>query len=85
MSLEKEQIREFLQKMDNRILKVSDDDSLLTTGIIDSLKMVELLSFIEKSYGITVDDDELSPENFETVNSIVSFLEQKKMNEQKLD
>ena len=78
MDSERQQIREFLQKMDNRIVNVNDDDSLLTTGIIDSLKMVELLTFIEKTYGVTVDDDELSPENFETVNSIIGFLGQKK-------
>ena len=78
MGSERQQIRDFLKKMDNRIVDVKDDDSLLTTGIIDSLKMVELLTFIEKSYGITVDDDELSPENFETVNSIIEFLDQKK-------
>ena len=78
MDSERQQIRDFLQKMDNRIVNVKDDDSLLTTGIIDSLKMVELLTFIEKSYGIIVDDDELSPENFETVDSIIGFLGQKK-------
>ena len=78
MSSERKEIRDFLKKMDNRITNVKDDDSLLTTGIIDSLKMVELLAFIEKNYKITVDDDELSPENFETINSIIGFLEQKK-------
>ena len=75
---QKQDLREFLLKLDSRIENVKDDDSLLTTGIIDSLKMVELLGFIETNYGIKVDDDELSPENFETVNSIVSFLSQKK-------
>ena len=78
MSLERKEIRDFLKKMDNRIMKVKDDDSLLTTGIIDSIKMVELLTFIENNYKITVDDDELSPENFETISSIIGFLEQKR-------
>ena len=78
MSLERKEIRDFLKKMDNRIMNVKDDDSLLTTGIIDSIKMVELLTFIEDNYKITVDDDELSPENFETISSIIGFLEQKR-------
>ena len=78
MSAEKEAVREFLGKMDNRMKEVKDDESLLMTGVIDSIKMVELLSFFEKSYGITVDDDELNPENFETIDAIVSFISQKR-------
>ena len=74
----KESVREYLGKMDKRMKEVKDDDSLLLTGIIDSLKMVELLGFFEKNYGITVDDDELNPENFETIDSIVNFIQQKK-------
>ncbi len=73
----KKVIRDFLGELDDRIIKVEDDQSLLEEGIIDSLKMVELLSFIEGRYGIVVDDDELIPENFETLNAMVNFLEQK--------
>lgn len=75
--MNKKAIRDFLSELDGRIIKVSDDQSLLEAGIIDSLKMAELLSFIEDRYGIAVDDDELIPENFETLNAIVNFLEQK--------
>ena len=73
----REEIRRFLQKDDDRIENISDDESLLTAGIIDSLKMLNFLSFLEKAYNISIDDDELSPENFETINLIVSFLEGK--------
>ena len=77
MSKNKKTIRDFLRKLDSRIAKVKDDQSLLKEGIIDSLKMVELLSFIEQCYSVVVDDDELVPENFETITAIVNFLEQK--------
>ena len=77
MNNTKKVIRDFLGELDDRIIKVEDDRSLLEEGIIDSLKMVELLSFIEGRYGIVVDDDELIPENFETLNAMVNFLEQK--------
>ena len=77
MPITNDEIRKFLQKKDSRTSTVTDDDSLLTSGIVDSLKMVELLSFIEKTYNITIDDDELSPDNFETINAIVNFLKNK--------
>ncbi|MBI1929185.1 acyl carrier protein [Candidatus Poribacteria bacterium] len=77
MNNTKKVIRDFLGELDGRIIKVEDDQSLLEEGIIDSLKMVELLSFIEGRYGVFVDDDELIPENFETLNAMVNFLEQK--------
>lgn len=77
MNNTKKVIRDFLGELDDRIIKVEDDQSLLEEGIIDSLKMVELLSFIEGRYGVVVDDDELIPENFETLNAMVNFLEQK--------
>jgi acyl carrier protein len=77
MNNTKKVIRDFLGELDDRIIKVEDDRSLLEEGIIDSLKMVELLSFIEGRYGVVVDDDELIPENFETLNAMVNFLEQK--------
>lgn len=70
-------IRKFLSNLDKHINDISDDQSLLEAGVVDSLKMVELLSFIEEQYGIVIDDDELIPENFETIAAIADFLEQK--------
>ncbi len=54
------------------------DDSILELGLIDSLKMLELVNFITEKYGIEVDEDELMPENFESINAIVAFIESKK-------
>lgn len=50
------------------------DDDLLAQGVIDSLGIVELVAFLEARYGIKVGDDDLLPENFQSVNSVVAFV-----------
>ena len=54
------------------------NDSLLELGIIDSVKMLDLINFIEEKYGISVDDDDLFPENFDSINAIVNYIQSKK-------
>ena len=51
---------------------------LLQSGLIDSLGMVDLVAFIETTFGIQVDDEELVPENFETIFAIAGFVEHKR-------
>jgi D-alanine--poly(phosphoribitol) ligase subunit 2 len=52
----------------------SPDTDLVTTGLLDSLGMVELLVNLEQRYGVTVDMRELSIENFRSVESIARFI-----------
>ena len=54
------------------------DDSLLDAGIIDSTGVLDLIGFIEQQFGITVADEELVPENLDTVNRLVQFVERKR-------
>ncbi len=54
------------------------DDSLLELGIIDSVKMLDLINFIEEKFGIKVEDDDLYPENFDSINAIVNYIQSKK-------
>jgi acyl carrier protein len=51
-----------------------DDDSLLEAGALDSTAVMELVAFLEKSFSIQIDNNEISPENFETVNRIAAFV-----------
>lgn len=53
------------------------EDNLLESGIIDSLGILDLVSFLEQEFGIMVGDDELIPENFESVDRLSSFVERK--------
>jgi acyl carrier protein len=53
-------------------------DNLLTKGIVDSHGVMELVGFLEERYGISVEDADLTPENFESLNSIQGFVERKR-------
>jgi acyl carrier protein len=46
--------------------------------VIDSLGLLTVISFVETQFGIVVDDDELSPENFETIGAIARLIERKR-------
>jgi len=56
---------------------VAHDSDLLAGDVIDSLGIVQLISFLEGKYGIKVDDEDLDPENFRSVDSIVMLIEKK--------
>lgn len=57
--------------------EVSDDDPLLDAGIIDSMGIFELASHLENTCGVTIEDHELVPENFSSINEIAAFVDQK--------
>ena len=55
----------------------SDDTSFLEEGIIDSTGILELVSFLEEEYSISVEDEELVPENLDSINNAVAYVERK--------
>lgn len=57
--------------------KIDPDESLISSGVLDSLALLRVIAFIEEQFGITVEDSEVIPENLETVNDIRSFIEKK--------
>jgi len=57
-----------------------DDTSFLKEGIIDSLGIIELVSFVEKEFGISVADQELLPSNFDSVARLTAYISAKKAN-----
>jgi acyl carrier protein len=56
---------------------LSDDAPLLESGIIDSLGVLDVLAFLEPTFGIKIDDEELVPQNFRSVRCLASFVGQK--------
>ncbi len=56
---------------------LADETSFLDGGIIDSTGILELVSFIEEEFNIKVADDELVPENLDSINNVVAYLEKK--------
>lgn len=53
---------------------LGEDDHLLANGILDSLGVLDLVGYLEKEFGITVSDEDLVPEHFETLRRISMFV-----------
>ena len=53
---------------------LNSDDSFLDKGIIDSTGILELIFYIEEEFGVKVEDDEMVPENLDSVNNVIKFL-----------
>lgn len=58
--------------------KIDDDSQLLESRVIDSLGVLDIVAFLENSFGISVTDDELVPENFGSINRMASFVDHKR-------
>lgn len=74
-------IREFLRDcfiLDGELDTLSDDESFLENGIVDSTGVLELVLFIEETFGINVEDHEVIPANFDSVDRIVAYIAAKR-------
>ena len=58
--------------------ELNDDDSFLDQGIIDSTGVLELVAFLEETYGFEVADEEVLPENFDSINNLVAYIGRKR-------
>lgn len=58
-------------------IDLNPEDSFLAMGIIDSTGVLELVTFLEETYGIEVKDDELMPENLDSIRNISEFVKRK--------
>jgi acyl carrier protein len=56
---------------------LKDDTSFLEEGIIDSTGVLELVTYLEEEYSIKVDDEELIPENLDSINNLAAYLAKK--------
>lgn len=59
---------------------LKDDTSFLQEKIIDSTGILEIITFLEEQFSITINDDELLPENLDSLNNIDAFLKRKMAN-----
>ena len=60
--------------------QIKDSDPLLESGVLDSLGVLDLVSFVEQEFSVHVTDEELVPENFQTIDRIAAFVESKSSN-----
>lgn len=51
------------------------DSSLVDQGVIDSLAFVEIAAFLEKTFGVTIAEEQIIPENFGSILKIVAFVQ----------
>ena len=56
---------------------LADDASLLDQGLIDSTGVLEVIEYLESAFGITVEDSEMLPENLDSIDRLVAFVERK--------
>jgi acyl carrier protein len=68
-------VENFLLSRDASLLR--DSDSLTEQGILDSTGALELVTHLEERYGVTVQDDELHPDNLDSIDKIAAFIERK--------
>jgi acyl carrier protein len=69
-------VREFLtNELGKDITAVDSRDSLLESGTLDSVGVLRLVAFLEQAYSIRVGDDDLMPDNFDTLAAISAFVE----------
>ncbi|MDH5570126.1 MAG: acyl carrier protein [Gammaproteobacteria bacterium] len=57
--------------------ELANNDSFLDKGILDSTGILEIINLIEDEFKVKVEDDEMVPENLDSVNNIVSYVERK--------
>jgi acyl carrier protein len=73
-------IRRFLS--DNIVMagdaEIGDETSFMQEHILDSTGFIELITFIEEAFGVTVKDEEMLPENFDSLRNIAGYLARKR-------
>ncbi len=60
--------------------KLDSEEDLIERGIIDSLGIMKLIVSMEETFGIKVNDEDIVPENFQSLNMMVKYVEQKMRN-----
>ena len=73
-------LRQFINRQflfDDAAKAFTDDDSFLEKGIVDSTGVLELLSFVEHTWKIRVEDAEMLPENLDSLSRLADFVRRK--------
>lgn len=62
--------------MRNRNAKLNENEDLLSAGILDSLAILQLVAYIDETFGVQVPDEDVVYDNFKSINSLVGYLSQ---------
>ena len=72
-----DQIRDYINQFvlfSDDGIEYDNDDSLLEKGIVDSVAVMDLVMFVEDTFGTPVEDHEVTPDNFDSVNKLARFI-----------
>lgn len=69
----------FLRQMSPaaKSIPLTEETPLLASGILDSLGILQLMSFLSDELGIEIDDDDFTLDNFETIGSLIAFVQRR--------
>ena len=76
----KEQLKDYIARnllFSDNGFKYDDDASFLEEGIVDSIGVLELVAFVDESFGVEVEDHEVTPDNFDSVNKLAAYVHSK--------
>ena len=74
------QIRQYLAEnflFSDNGYELEDEASFLEEGVVDSTGVLELVMFVEETFGITVQDEEIMPQNFDSVSQLAAYVRRK--------
>ncbi len=77
----RESVRDFVNTnflMGTNSLSYNDNDSFLQLGIIDSTGVLELVGYIQDTFGIQIADTDLVPENLDSIENVATFIQRKR-------
>jgi len=70
-------LENYLYTEDESALK--DDDSFLDSGILDSMGILEVIDLLNEAFSIDVEDDEMIPDNLDSINDLLAFIKKKSL------
>jgi acyl carrier protein len=75
----KEKVRAFVLEYaaGKGLTELKDDEPILKTNIIDSLGSFRMIAFLEETFPLTIEDTDMVPENFQTLNDVETFVARK--------
>ena len=78
----KELIRNFVVEtflLGDTDTKFTDDESFLENGIVDSTGILELITYVEEKFNISIDEEEMIPDNLDSLNNLSNFIQKKQI------
>ena len=70
-----DKLREHFRRESSNDQTLTDNEPLLTSGFLDSIAIVKLLTYIEQEFNVEISDADFDPDNFETIETIATLIE----------